>query len=176
MKNRTVDIIIIFLSIVVAALVSYLTRASFQGADTVPWDVHNQPKLHAILNSITAICITLGFIAIKRKKIKVHRFFMFTALVASAIFLVSYVLYHGLTDSTPFGGEGAIKIIYYIILISHILLATLIFPFVLITVHRALTNQIEAHKRLAKITFPLWLYVAITGVVVYLMISPYYAA
>ncbi len=174
MKNRTVDVIIIIVAIIVAALVSYLAKTTFSGADALPWNVNDQPKLHALLNSITAISITCGFIVIKRKKVSLHRFFMFLALVASALFLVSYVLYHGLTESTSFGGEGAIKWIYYFILITHIILAALIFPLILITVHRALTNQINAHKRLAKITFPVWLYVAVTGVVVYFMIAPYY--
>jgi len=173
-KNRTVDIIIIFLSIVVATLISVLAKTTFKGADSVPWNVYDQPKLHAILNSITAISITVGFIAIKNKKVQIHRLCMFLALTASALFLVSYVLYHGLTESTKFGGEGMLKSVYFFILITHIILATLNFPIILITVHRALTNQLDAHRKLAKITFPIWLYVAVTGVVVYLMISPYY--
>ncbi len=100
---------------------------------------------------------------------------MTTAIWCSALFLIMYVAYHMTSDSTKFGGEGAIKYVYYFILLSHILLSIVIIPFVLITYVRAITNNIERHKKIAKITFPLWLYVAITGVIVYIMISPYYA-
>jgi len=176
MKNKKVDWIIIALSVVVATLVSILAKYSVAGVESVPWNVHDQPKLHALLNSITAICITAGYVAIKGKHVRVHRFCMFSALIASAVFLVSYVMYHGLTESTPFGGEGVIRSVYFFILISHIILAALIFPLILMTVHRAITNQLDAHRRLARFTFPIWLYVAVTGVIVYFMISPYYAA
>ena len=96
------------------------------------------------------------------------------AIALSVAFLVMYVAYHMTSDSTKFGGEGVIKYAYYFILITHILLSIVIIPFVLITYVRAITNNIERHKKIAKITFPMWLYVAITGVIVYLMISPYY--
>ncbi len=174
MKNRQVDFVIIILSIVVALLVSFLAQYTFGGAENLPWDVHQQPKLHAILNSITAVFLLIGYSAIKKGNISLHRLSMFGALVASALFLVSYVGYHALTDSVSFGNKSAIKYLYYFILVTHIILAALIFPLILITVQRALTNQIDAHKRLARFTFPLWLYVAISGVVVYLMLSPYY--
>ncbi len=173
-KNKWANFIIIVLSIMVAGLVSYLTRYSFGSAESVPWDVTQQPMLHAILNSITALLLIIGYVAVRNGEVKLHRFAMFMALMCSGLFLLSYVSYHALTESTAFGGVGGVKYLYYFILVSHILLAALIFPLVLITVHRALTGQIEAHKRLARITFPLWLYVAISGVVVYLMIAPYY--
>ena len=96
------------------------------------------------------------------------------AIILSVVFLVMYVAYHMTSDSTQFEGEGAIKYLYYFILITHILLSIIVIPFVLITYVRAITNNIEKHKKIAKITFPLWLYVAITGVVVFIMISPYY--
>jgi len=99
---------------------------------------------------------------------------MKTAILCSVIFLVMYVAYHMTSDSTKFGGEGAIKYIYFLILLTHILLSIAVIPFVLITFVRAITNDIEKHKKIAKFTFPLWLYVAVSGVVVYLMISPYY--
>lgn len=173
-NNKKVNTIIIIVSIVVAALVSVLAKISLAGAEHLPWDVYQQPKLHAILNSITAVLLLLGFWFIRKKMIKAHRFSMFSAFVVSGLFLVSYVIYHALTESTSFGGEGIIKPIYYFILISHIILAALIFPLILMTIHRAITNQIEKHKKLARFTFPLWLYVAITGVIVYLLIAPYY--
>ena len=108
------------------------------------------------------------------KKIKLHRRLMQTAIALSLIFLVMYVLYHMTSDSTKFGGEGIIKSTYYIILITHIILSVIVIPFVLITYVRAITNNIERHKKIARITFPIWLYVAISGVLVYIMISPYY--
>ena len=99
---------------------------------------------------------------------------MKTAIVFTAIFLVLYIAYHMTSDSTPFGGEGVIKYIYFTILISHILLSVIVIPFVLITFVRGITADFERHKKLARIAFPLWLFVAVSGVVVYLMISPYY--
>lgn len=175
-NNRTANIIIIGLAVVVAALVSVLTRVTLKGADNLPWDVYQQPKLHATLNSITAICLVIGLFLVKQGKVKAHRFAMMTAFFASGLFILSYVTYHGLTDPTPYGGTGVMKTIYSIILVTHIILAAIIFPLILMTIHRAYTNQIEAHRKLAKITFPIWLYVAITGVVVYLMLAPYYGA
>ena len=99
---------------------------------------------------------------------------MTTAIYCSGLFLIMYVAYHMTSDSTKFGGEGTIKYVYYFILLTHIVLSIIIIPFVLITYVRAITNNFEKHKKIAKITFPLWLYVAVTGVVVYIMISPYY--
>jgi putative membrane protein len=105
-----------------------------------------------------------------------HELLMKISIGLSTIFLVLYVVYHMFSDSTPFGGEGAIRVFYYIILISHIVLSVVVIPFVLFTFSRALSGNFERHKALAKFTFPLWLYVAVTGVIVYLMISPYYGS
>lgn len=132
------------------------------------------PPIYATINAITAMVLVLAFIAIQNKKIRLHERLMKSAIVLSVLFLVMYVAYHMTSDSTKFGGEGAIAYLYYFILITHILLSIVVIPFVLITYMRAITNNIEKHKKIAKITFPLWLYVAITGVVVYIMISPYY--
>lgn len=132
------------------------------------------PPIYATTNAITALVLVLAFVAIKNKKIKLHERLMKFAIVLSVLFLVMYVAYHMTSDSTKFGGEGAIAYVYYFILITHILLSIVVIPFVLITYVRAITDNIEKHKKIAKITFPLWLYVAITGVVVYIMISPYY--
>lgn len=133
------------------------------------------PPIYASINAVTALVLVLAFIAIQNKKIKLHERLMKFAIVLSVVFLVLYVLYHMTSNSTSFGGEGIAKYIYFFILITHILLSIAVIPFVLITYVRAITNNIEKHKKIAKITFPLWLYVAITGVVVYIMISPYYA-
>jgi putative membrane protein len=123
---------------------------------------------------LTAVLLILAVASIKKGKIKQHAFFMKTAIVFSVVFLVLYVLYHMTSDSTEYKGEGLLRYLYFFILISHIVLSIAVIPFVLITYVRAITNQVELHKKIAKYTFPLWLYVAVTGVVVYWMISPYY--
>ena len=132
------------------------------------------PPIYASLNAFTAVLLMMAFWAIKNKKIGLHKILMKTAIIFSVMFLVLYVAYHMTSDSTKFGGEGIIKNVYFIILITHILLSVAVIPFVLITYVRAITNQVELHKKIARFTFPLWLYVAISGVIVYLMISPYY--
>jgi putative membrane protein len=132
------------------------------------------PPIYASINAFTALILVLAFFAIRRKNIQLHKKLMKTAIVLSALFLVMYVAYHMTSDSTKFGGEGTIKYLYYFILITHILMSIIVIPFVLITYIRAITNNIERHKKIARITFPLWLYVAISGVLVYIIISPYY--
>jgi len=132
------------------------------------------PPIYASINAFTGLILVLAFIAIQKKKIKVHERLIKFAIVLSMLFLLLYIAYHMTSDSTKFGGEGIAKYLYYFILLTHILLSIIVIPFVLITYVRAITNNIEKHKKIAKITFPLWLYVAITGVVVYIMISPYY--
>ena len=132
------------------------------------------PPIYASINALTALLLVVAVWAIKNKKKKLHERLMKTAIVFSAVFLLLYISYHMTSDSTTFRGEGIIKYFYYFILISHILLSIIVIPFVLITFVRAITSDFERHKKIARITFPLWLYVAISGVVVYLMISPYY--
>jgi len=132
------------------------------------------PPIYAIINAFTAIVLIAAFWAIKNKKVKLHERLMKTAIISSVFFLVMYVAYHMTSDSTKYGGEGVLKTVYFILLISHIILSIAVIPFVLITFVRAITNNIELHKKIARYTFPLWLYVAISGVLVYLMISPYY--
>lgn len=133
------------------------------------------PPIYASTNAFTSLILVLAFIAIQNKKIKLHERLMKLAIILSVCFLVMYVAYHMTSDSTKFGGEGFVKYFYYFILLTHIVLSVAVIPFVLITYVRAITNNIEKHKKIAKITFPLWLYVTITGVLVYIMISPYYA-
>lgn len=132
------------------------------------------PPIYACINAVTALVLVLAFIAIKKEKIKIHERLMKFAIILSVLFLLMYVAYHMTSNSTKFGGDGFVKYFYYFILITHIVMSVAVIPFVLITYVRAITNNIEKHKKIAKITFPLWLYVAITGVVVYIMISPYY--
>ena len=132
------------------------------------------PPIYAAINAVTAIVLVYAVISIKKGQRQQHENLMKFAITLSVLFLVMYVAYHMTSDSTKFGGEGAIKYIYYFILITHIVLSVAVIPFVLITYVRAITNNFERHKKIAKITFPLWLYVAVTGVIVYVMISPYY--
>ena len=160
---------IIILSIAIPLVVAVLFR--------VKLDVQLPvflPPIYATLNAFTAMLLLVAFWAIKNKKIALHEKLMKTALIFSVLFLVLYVAYHMTSDSTKFGGEGTIKTVYFIILITHIILSVVVIPFVLITYVRAITNQVELHKKIARFTFPLWLYVAVTGVIVYVMISPYY--
>jgi len=132
------------------------------------------PLFHAILNGATTICLLLGFWFVKNKMIGTHKKFMLCAFFLSSVFLVSYVVYHYSHPPTRFGGEGIIRYVYYFILISHILLSTTIIPLALFTLFRGLVNDVKKHKKIAKITLPIWLYVTITGVAVYLFMIPYY--
>lgn len=132
------------------------------------------PPIYAGTNAVTAVVLIIALWAIKVKNILLHKRLMKTAIAFSVLFLVLYVLYHMTSDSTPFGGEGMIKYVYYLILISHILLSIVVIPFVLITYVRAITDDIVRHKKIARITWPLWLYVTVSGVAVYFMILPYY--
>jgi len=132
------------------------------------------PPIYATINGLTAILLVMAVIAIKKGKRKLHESLMKTSLVFSLLFLVMYVAYHMTSNTTVYGGEGVLKYVYYFVLISHILLSIIIIPLVLISYTRALSGLFVDHKKMARIAFPLWLYVAVTGVIVYLMISPYY--
>lgn len=133
------------------------------------------PPIYATINGLTAVLLVASVIAIKKGNRKLHEQLNTTAIVCSALFLVMYVAYHMTSDSTKFGGEGIIRYVYLFILATHIILSIIIIPLVLFTFMRARLTQFDRHKKIAKITFPLWLYVAVTGVIVYIMISPYYA-
>lgn len=133
------------------------------------------PPIYASINGITAVLLIAALLAIKNKKVSLHENLMKTAIACSLVFLLMYVAYHMTSDPTPFGGEGAIKYIYYFILISHILLSIIVIPLVLHSYVRAYSKDYAAHKKIVKYAYPVWLYVAVTGVIVYMMISPYYA-
>ncbi|WP_290701690.1 DUF420 domain-containing protein [Lacinutrix sp.] len=132
------------------------------------------PPIYATINGLTAVILLVAVSAIKKGNRTLHERLMKLAISLSVVFLLLYIAYHMTSDSTKFGGEGAIAYVYYFILITHIILSIVVIPFVLITYVRAISNNFERHKKIARITFPLWLYVAVTGVIVYLMISPYY--
>jgi putative membrane protein len=152
------------------------------------FNVHVFAKLNAIINTVVAVLLIVGLMNAKQGKYETHKRIMLAAIVLSVLFLVSYICHHLLSGDTRFGdinhdgilsdeekrGAGAIRILYYLILLTHIPLAGIILPFILFTAYRALTGEYAKHKKLARITWPIWLYVAITGPLVYLMISPYY--
>lgn len=137
-------------------------------------DFPNLPLFHAILNGSTAFFLSLGLLFIRLKKINLHRISMLTAFGLSSVFLISYVIYHFNVPTSHYGGPSNIRLIYFIILASHIILAVAIVPLALLTLYRSFSADFPKHKKIARYTLPLWLYVAVTGVVVYLMMSPYY--
>lgn len=161
--------------IIVLSVILPLAVAALFGIKIPGYDFGFLPPIYASINGITAVLLIIAVVAIKNKKRKLHETLMKICIACSAVFLVMYVAYHMTSDSTPFGGEGAIRTVYYFILITHIVLSIAVVPFVLFTFSRALSGNFERHKALAKFTFPIWLYVAVTGVIVYLMISPYYS-
>lgn len=168
--------LIIALSIIIPLAVAALFGVNLRklGYDVEPLSF--LPPIYATINGFTAILLVAAVISIKKGNRKLHERLMKLAIACSVAFLVMYVAYHMTADSTKFGGEGIIKYVYYFVLITHIVLSIVIIPMVLITYVKALAKRFDKHKKIAKITFPIWLYVAITGVLVYLMISPYYAS
>jgi len=132
--------------------------------------MHVLPHLNATLNATSAILLTCGWLLIRRGRIQWHRRCMIAAVTVSALFLTSYVVYHANVGSKPFPGTGPIRVIYFAILIPHVLLAVLTLPFILITFLRGLRRDDVRHKRIAKKTIPVWLFVSVTGVIVYLML------
>lgn len=132
------------------------------------------PAVNAVLNSLTALLLVAGYYFIRRKDVAKHRAMMGLAFLMGSLFLVSYVAYHSQVPSTTFGGQGLIRGVYYFILLTHILLAAITVALVLFTLYFALTEQFQKHRRIARWTYPIWLYVSVTGVIVYFMISPYY--
>ena len=133
------------------------------------------PPIYSSTNAVTALLLVFAYTAIRRKKVKLHESLMKVSIALSLSFLVMYIAYHITTDPTPFGGSGMIKYTYYFILISHILFSIILIPLVLISYVRAFQKAFPSHKKIARITFPIWLYVTVTGVIVYLMIAPYYS-
>lgn len=171
-NDRLANRIIIGLSIVVFALVTLMRRVKLD--IDFGFDTHIFPAISATLNSIVAILLLVGLWFVKQKQYEKHRNTMLAAVIFSVLFLITYVLYHFTTVETAYGGTGAINVIYYIILFSHIALAGVILPFILFSVYRGLTGEYAKHKKLTRWVWPIWFYVSVTGVIVYFMISPYY--
>lgn len=173
--DKKANILIWVLSFVVFIAVVFLTNVKLFEHVDLGFDVHIFAKINAIINSVVSILLITALIAVKQKNYIAHKKIMLLAIICSTLFLVSYIAHHLLAGETKYGGEkDALYFVYIFILITHIVLATIILPFILFTAYRGLTNEFAKHKKLARYTWPLWLYVSITGVLVYMLISPYY--
>jgi putative membrane protein len=187
MPEKKYTLAIIIVSIAIPAAVAFLILGLHTKID-LGFNTHSLPLFHAILNSSTAILLLASLYFIKNRQIKAHKTANLFAVLLSSVFLISYILYHATNPSTRFGDlnhdgilsdqeklqAGVWRYVYYVILTSHILLSGIIIPFVLFTLQRAYQEKFDKHRKLARITWPMWFYVAVTGVVVYVMISPYY--
>ncbi len=166
--NRVINVLSVAIPVAVAILLGIR-----QKVDLGTWTSY-LPHLNGVINSITSVLLLVGLYFIRQKNIVAHKRTMLAAFTFGSLFLVSYVLYHLTNESTSFGGQGLIRPVYYFLLVSHIILSVVVVWFVLRAVYFALSGQIVRHKQTVKYAFPIWLYVSITGVVVYLMIKPYY--
>ena len=185
-NDKKARLLIYTLSFVVFAAVVFLSKYKLDV--DLGFDVHVFAKANAVINSMVAVLLLAGLFFAKQKKHELHKKIMLTAISLSVLFLLSYIAHHLLAGDTKYGDlnhdgivsldekalAGNLRMIYYFILITHIPLAAIILPFILFTAYRALTGEYDKHKKLVRITWPVWFYVAVTGVVVYLMISPYY--
>ncbi len=170
-KEKTLMPLIIAISIVIplaVAVLFFAPKADLGGRITI------LPAINAVINGITAIVLIMAFLAIKQKNIQLHKKLMYSAFFLSVLFLILYIGYHASAEPAIFGGVGIIRNVYYFVLLTHIVLAAAIVPLVLLTYYRAFTERFDKHKKIARWTLPLWLYVSVTGVIVYLMIVPYY--
>jgi putative membrane protein len=163
---------IYLVSAIVFVAVAFLSRVKLEV--DLGFDVHLFAAFNAVINSIVAVLLVAGLVMAKQRRYDTHKTIMLTAIVLSGLFLISYICHHLFAGETRFGGTGAIRYVYYVILATHIILAAVILPFILFTAYRALIGENAAHRRLAKRTWPIWFYVSLTGPVVYLLISPYY--
>ena len=186
-NDKKAKLLIYTVSFVVFAAVVFLSKYKLD--IDFGFDVHVFAKANAIINSMVAVLLLAGLFTAKQKKYELHKKIMLTAISLSVLFLLSYIAHHLLAGDTKYGDinhdgivsldekalAGNLRMIYYFILITHIPLAAIILPFILFTAYRALTGEYDKHKKLVRITWPVWFYVAVTGVIVYLMISPYYS-
>ncbi|MEM8507806.1 MAG: DUF420 domain-containing protein [Bacteroidota bacterium] len=171
-QEKKVKLWITILSIAVPVVVAILFGYKIPNAKPLTF----LPPIYATINGLTAILLIVAVVAIKNGKQRLHQKLMTSCILCSVLFLVMYVAYHMTSDSTPYGGEGLLRGLYFFILISHILLSIAVIPLVLITYSKTYLKDFVAHRKWARYTFPIWLYVAVTGVIVYLMISPYYVS
>jgi putative membrane protein len=169
--NKLIWIVSVIIPVAVAALFSIKLKDF--GINVEPLTF--LPPIYATINGITAVLLVVAVMAIKKGNRVLHERLMKLAILCSLVFLLMYIAYHITSDSTPYGGTGTIRYVYFFILISHILLSIAVIPLVLFSYVKAISTRFDEHKKIAKITFPIWLYVAVTGVIVYVMIAPYYA-
>lgn len=169
--NKTYNAFIIVVSVLIPIVVAVLSRVRIP--NVAPLDM--LPPIYAIINGITAVLLVVAVVQIKRGNKKEHQVLMKINILLSLLFLIMYIAYHVTSEMAIYGGQGIIRYVYYVILASHIILSGILVPLVLFTYKHAALGQYLKHRKLAKVTFPIWLYVAVTGVVVYLMISPYYS-
>src|SRR5690606_12678051 len=164
---------------VIVLLVVILLQANivnlFPNHDVLPKWVQFLPTLNALINGTCTILLLISYYFIRRKNIIMHKTLNITTFILSCLFMVSYLIVHSAGMETKFGGQGAIRYVYFFILITHIILAAIVLPLVLLSFYRGMMMQVEKHKKLVRWSFPIWLYVTISGVLVYLMISPYYS-
>jgi len=171
MNNKKHNTLITILSITIPIVVAILFGYKIPNATPLTF----LPPIYASINAFTAVVLITALWAIKNKNRKLHERLIKLAMVCTSLFLIMYVAYHMTSESTPYGGDGFMKYAYFFILISHIILSVTVIPLVLITFVRALNEDFAKHRKLAKIAFPIWLYIEVSGVLVYLMISPYYS-
>ncbi len=174
MNDKLIARVVYGISIFVFIVVVILNRKLIPVTIETPSFVYFLPKLNAIINGLCSIMLLTSLYQIKRKKIELHKKINIATFCLSSMFLVSYILFHYFVKETSYGGTGFLKYIYYVILISHIFLAAIVLPLILFSFNAGLKMDVEKHRKLVRYTFPIWLYVTITGVLVYLMISPYY--
>lgn len=172
--ERKYNVWIWILSIAIPAVVALLFSVKLKdfGLDAAPLSF--LPPIYATINGITAVLLVLALVAIKNGNRTRHEYLMKSAIGCSVAFLGMYVAYHMTAEATPYGGEGIMRLVYFFILITHISFSIIVIPLVLISYVKTLSERFDQHRKIAKIAFPIWLYVAVTGVVVYLLISPYY--
>ncbi|MBN9484155.1 MAG: hypothetical protein BGO70_11710 [Bacteroidetes bacterium 43-93] len=175
-NDKQARLLILTFSFVVFAIVVSLGYPKFQLKDVdLGFNKHIFATFNAVINSTVSVLLVLALAAVRKRKFLLHKRLMLTAMVLSILFLVSYIAHHLLAGDTKFGGVGAIRYFYFTLLATHIFLAAVILPFILFTAYRSLTGEYDKHKKLARYTWPLWLYVSVTGVLVYILIAPYYA-
>lgn len=176
MKNdKLVFRIVMALSVVVFVAVIVLNKKILPVPEVIPSFVYKLPKLNALINGTCSLLLLLSLYFIKQKNIEIHKKLNIITFCLSVVFLLSYITYHWMAQETTFPADNSLRPVYLTILISHIILAALVLPLILLSFHKGFQNQVEKHKKLVRFAFPIWLYVTVTGVVVYLMISPYYA-
>ncbi len=165
-------VVILLISTVAFLFLIYLLYFRETADETASW-VHQLPALNAFLNSVSTVLILAGFWAIKQKKYIRHMKLMLTAFITSSLFLISYLLYHNFVGHTPFPGEGAIRPVYFTILISHIILSAFVVPLVLTSYYFAFAGKFKTHRKVSKWTFPIWLYVSVMGVGIFFIVNAY---